>query len=299
MSETGRRPEEESIATMKIPKRLEPLFESSLIDEVASQLMSGKEAEVYVVRSGDTYRCAKVYKEAKNRSFKQMAQYTEGRKVGNSRQARAMKSKSRYGREEAEKEWQNTEVEALSLLARHGVRVPESYAFLDGVLLMEMVCDENGEPAPRLNQLEFTPDSARRYHSGLMLEVMRMLCAGIIHGDLSEFNVLMGHTGPVIIDLPQAVQATANNAFSMLERDIGTLTAYFGRFAPELKNTQYAREIWKLYESGTLKHDSVLTGVFKSSGKKADVHSVMSAIEGAHEDELERRGLIKKKPEKF
>ena len=284
---------------MKIPKRLEPLFESSLIDEVASQLMSGKEAEVYVVRSGDTYRCAKVYKEAKNRSFKQMSQYTEGRKVGNSRQARAMKSKSRYGREEAEKEWQNTEVEALSLLARAGVRVPESYAFLDGVLLMEMVCDENGEPAPRLNQLEFSPENARTHHANLMKEVMRMLCAGIIHGDLSEFNVLLGHTGPVIIDLPQAVQATANNAFAMLERDIAQLTAYFGRFAPEIKSSQYAREMWKLFESGELKPETVLTGNFKTSGKKADVGSVLSAIEGAHEDDLERRGLGPKKKTNF
>lgn len=282
---------------MKIPARLEPLFYDNLVDEVLFQLMSGKEAEVYVVRSGETFRCAKIYKEANNRSFKQMTQYTEGRKVRNSRQARAMNSKSRYGRKENESEWQRTEVEALSLLAKAGVRVPQTYAFIDGVLLMEMVCDEAGEPAPRLHEVELSALKAKEYFQALIRDVVRMLCAGLVHGDLSEFNVLLSHEGPVIIDLPQAVQATANNAFGIFERDVTQLTAFFGRFAPEILSTQYAKEIWQIFKSGQLKPDTPLTGKFKAQFAVADVGSVFAAIEGAHEDEEERRGF--KKREKF
>jgi len=281
---------------MRTPARLAPLLEAELIDSVAFQLMSGKEADVFVVHCGDELRCAKVYKDAKNRSFKQMSQYTEGRSVKNSRQARAMNSKSKFGREEHEAEWQRTEVDSLALLAVAGVRVPKTYAFLDGVLLMEMIRDENGDPAPRLNDREYDSARALKYHGALVRDVVRMLCAGIVHGDLSEFNVLDAHDGPVIIDLPQAVQATANNASVMLTRDVTRLATYLGRFHPPLLKTQYAAEIWNLFKSGKLKPDTPLTGVHVGSGRKADVGEVLSAIEGAHEDELERLGL---KPKTF
>ena len=219
---------------MKIPKRLEPLIEDGLIDEVMRQLMSGKEATVYVVRSGDDVRCAKVYKEANKRSFRQSVDYTEGRKVKNSRQSRAMAKGSKFGRESQEAAWQSAEVDALYRLANAGVRVPEPYNFYEGVLLMELVTDIHGNAAPRLNDVEFSAEDARIHHATLLKEVVRMLCAGIVHGDLSEFNILMSSDGPVIIDLPQAVDAAGNNHASiMLERDVANLSAYFGRFAPE------------------------------------------------------------------
>src|SRR5476649_214800 len=245
---------------MKTPKRIEPLVEEGLIDEVIRKLMGGKEAEVYVVRCGEDIRCAKVYKEANKRSFRQIVQYTEGRKVKNSRRARAMEKGSRYGRQEQEQAWQNAEVEALQRLASAGVRVPLPYNFLEGVLLMELVTDENGNAAPRLNDLALSAAQAREYHHILIMQVVRMLCAGIVHGDLSEYNVLVGSDGPVIIDLHQAVDAAGNNnACSMLERDVNNLTAYFGRFAPELLNTDYGKEIWSLYQSGKLHPESPLT----------------------------------------
>lgn len=238
---------------MKTPRRLEPLIEDGLIDEVVRPLMSGKEASVYVVRCGDSLRCAKVYKEANKRSFRQAAEYQEGRKVRNSRQARAMAKGSKYGRREQEEAWQNAEVAALFRLAGAGVRVPKPYDFLDGVLLMELVADADGDAAPRLNDVTLEPDEARRHHAFLIRQIVAMLCAGLVHGDLSEFNVLLGPDGPVIIDLPQAVDAAGNNhAFSMLERDVGNMAAYFGRFAPELRQTRYAKEMWALYEAGEL-----------------------------------------------
>jgi RIO kinase 1 len=281
---------------MRTPARLAPLLEAELIDSVAFQLMSGKEADVFVVWCGEELRCAKVYKEAKNRSFKQMSQYTEGRSVRNSRQARAIKNKSKFGREEHEAEWQRTEVESLSLLASVGVRVPKTYAFLDGVLIMEMIRDAKGDPAPRLNDCEYDGPQAKKLHSTLIREVVRMLCAGVIHGDLSEFNVLHAADGPVIIDLPQAVQATANNASMMFTRDVTRLATYLGQFEPSLLKTQYPQEIWNLYKSGKLTPDSPLTGVHVGSGRKADVREVLSAIEGANEDQLEKLGL---KPRTF
>ncbi len=238
---------------MKTPKRLEPLIEDGLVDAVIRQLMSGKEAMVFVVRCGEEIRCAKVYKEANKRSFRQAVDYTENRKTKNSRQARAMAKGTRYGRKAQEEAWQNAEVDALYRLAAAGVRVPRPYNFHEGVLLMELVTDVHGDAAPRLNDVEFTAEQARTHHHTLMMEVVRMLCAGIIHGDLSEYNILVGADGPVIIDLPQAVDAAGNNhASSMLERDVGNLTAYFGRFAPELLSTGYGKEIWSLFEHGEL-----------------------------------------------
>jgi RIO kinase 1 len=260
------------------------------VDEVIGQLMSGKEAVVYVVRCGEEIRCAKVYKEANKRSFRQAVQYTEGRKVKNSRRARAMEKGSRYGRREQEQAWQHAEVDALQRLAAAGVRVPRPYNFLDGVLLMELVKDENGNAAPRLNDLTLTPGQAREYHSTLIGQVVRMLCAGVVHGDLSEYNVLVGRDGPVIIDLPQAVDAAGNNsAQAMLERDVDNLTAYFGRFAPELRTTDYGKEIWSIYENGALEPDAALTGCFVRSEVPVDVNSVMREIDDMVKEEAARQ----------
>jgi len=274
---------------MKTPKRIEPLVEEGLVDEVLRKLMSGKEADVYVVRCGADIRCAKVYKEANKRSFRQNVQYTEGRKVKNSRRARAMEKGSRYGRQEQEQAWQNAEVDALHRLAAAGVRVPRPYNFLDGVLLMELVTDENGNAAPRLNDLALSEAQAREYHRTLIGQVVRMLCAGIIHGDLSEYNVLVGSDGPVIIDLPQAVDAAGNNSAGvMLQRDIDNLATYFGRFAPELRTTDYGREIWSIYESGKLHPEVALTGCFARSEKLADVGGLIREIDEVKKEEAAR-----------
>jgi RIO kinase 1 len=278
---------------MKTPKSLEMLVYNGLVDEVVCQLMSGKEADVYVVHSQGEVRCAKVYKEAGIRSFSQQAQYREGRNVRNSRQARAMEKSTRYGRKEQEGAWQNAEVDALLRLAAAGVRVPQIYSYIGGVLLMELVVDENGDVAPRLNDLKLTAAQAREYHRDLIAQIVRMLCAGLVHGDLSEYNVLAGSDGPVIIDLPQAVDAAGNNnARMMLERDVGNMTAYFGRFAPELLATDYGREIWKLHASGKLTPASELTGHFEQGGKAADVGGVMREIDSArrwHERQQAKR----------
>ncbi|HEV7802399.1 MAG TPA: PA4780 family RIO1-like protein kinase [Burkholderiales bacterium] len=267
---------------MKTPKRLAPLVEDGLIDTVVRQLMSGKEAMVFVVRCGDEMRCAKVYKEADKRSFRQAVDYTEGRKTRNSRKARAMGKGTRYGRKVQEEAWQSAEVDALYRLAAAGVRVPAPYNFHEGVLLMELVTDSEGNPAPRLNDVEFEPDEARAHHRDLMTQVVRMLCAGVVHGDLSEYNVLVGAEGPVIIDLPQAVDAAGNNhASSMLERDVRNLTTYFARFAPELLATDYGKEIWSLYEDGALHPEVELTGSFEGSTAPVDLDSVMLEIDDA------------------
>jgi len=275
---------------MKTPKRIEPLVRDGLVDEVIRQLMSGKEAKVYVVRCGDQIRCAKVYKEADQRSFRQSVDYTEGRKVKNSRRARAMEKGTRYGRKAQEEAWQSAEVDALHRLAAAGVRVPRPYNFLDGVLLMELVTDDSGEAAPRLNDLVLTPELAREYHRIMITQVVRMLCAGVIHGDLSEYNVLVGSEGPVIIDLPQAVDAAGNNnACAMLERDVANLATYFGQFAPELLGTDYGMEIWSLYQSGKLHAESPLTGCFVRNEKPADLVGVMREINDTLKEEQARQ----------
>ncbi len=261
-----------------------------MVDEVLYQLMSGKEAQVYVVRCGDQLRCAKVFKEAQKRSFKQAVEYQEGRKVRNSRRARAMSKKTRYGQKEQEDAWLNAEVDALYRLAAAGVRVPEPLGFVDGVLLMELVTDEDGRAAPRLDDVTLTPEQARDYHARVITEIVRMLCAGLIHGDLSEFNVLVDSQGPVIIDLPQAVNAAGNNnAERMLERDVDNMRRYFGRFASELLDTDYGREIWSLYESGNLHPDSKLTGHFGPDTHSADVGEVLAVIDAAAEEERDRQ----------
>ena len=275
---------------MKPPKRIEPLIQDGFIDEVIRQLMSGKEASVYVVRCGEEIRCAKVYKEANKRSFRQSTDYTEGRKVKNSRRARAMEKGTRYGRKAREESWQSAEVDALYRLAAAGVRVPKPYHFHEGVLLMDLVTDSNGNAAPRLNDLVLTAELSREYHRILITQVVRMLCAGIIHGDLSEYNVLVDSTGPVIIDLPQAIDAAANNqACKMLLRDVENLANYFGQFAPELLVTSYGMEIWTLYQSGQLHPDSVLTGRFEHIEKPVNIQSVLREIDDTLKEEEARK----------
>jgi RIO kinase 1 len=274
---------------MKIPKRLQPLVEDGLVDEVIGQLMSGKEASVFIVRCGAQIRCAKVYKEASKRSFKQAVLYQEGRKVRNSRRARAMEKGSKFGRQEQEQTWQTAEVDALYRLARAGVRVPQPYGCIDGVLLMELITDAEGNVAPRLNDVTLSEEQALRDHASLMQSVVRMLCAGLVHGDLSEFNVLVDAHGPVIIDLPQAVDAAGNNnAQSMLARDVNNIRNYYGLFAPELLATKYAKEIWALYANGDLHPDVKLTGEFVESEDAADVDVVMQEIDAARAEEEER-----------
>ena len=270
---------------MKTPNRIVPLVEDGIVDRVIRQLMSGKEATVYIVQCGDEIRCAKVYKEVNQRSFHQAVNYTEGRREKNSRKARAMEKGTRYGRKEQEAAWQNTEVDALYKLGAAGVRVPHAYGFYEGVLLMELLTDADGAPAPRLNDLELSEQQARAFHAMLIKQVVLMLCAGVVHGDLSEFNILVDSDGPVIIDLPQAVDAAANNnASRILGRDVANLANYFGQFAPDLLTTQYGKEIWALYQSGELTPDTPLTGHVASDGRIADVRAVMQEITAASDD---------------
>lgn len=275
---------------MKTPKRLEPLIEDGLIDEVISQLMSGKEAQVFIVRSGERFYCAKVYKEAKQRSFKQAAQYREGRAVRDSRRARAMSKRTSFGQKEQETAWQSAEVDALHRLARAHVNVPQPHFFLEGVLLMDLVVDAEGYAAPRLGDVSLTPAEALDYHGRILKDIVRMLCAGLVHGDLSEFNILLGESGPVIIDLPQAVDAAANNnASRMLERDVNNMSRFFGQFAPELLNTAYGKEIWGLFAQGKLTVDTPLTGRVAQAKKPVNVQGVMRVIDAAKKEALERQ----------
>jgi RIO kinase 1 len=279
---------------LKVPERIQPLIEDGLVDKVLGSLMSGKEAQVFLVLCGDETRCAKVYKDVAKRSFKNAVQYQEGRKIRNSRRQRAIDSRSKFGRDQQEVVWQRAEVDALYKLADAGVRVPKAYGFFDGVLLMELITDENGGVAPRLNDITMSAEQAIRDHATVMNYVLRMLCAGLVHGDLSEFNVLQSETGPVIIDFPQVVNAAGNNnAKTMLQRDVRNITQYYAQFAPQLADSHYAEEMWELHEKSELKPDLKLTGKFQFSTKAADVKSVLNMIEFAYEEELARRDRLK------
>ncbi|MEO6519082.1 MAG: PA4780 family RIO1-like protein kinase [Pseudoxanthomonas sp.] len=274
---------------MKTPQGLQALIDDGVIDEVMRPLKSGKEAAVYVVRSGDDVRCAKVYKDMAQRSFKQRVQYQEGRKVRGSREARAIGKASKYGRKQQETAWKNTEVDALYQLADAGVRVPQPYGYFHGVLVMELVTDAEGFSAPRLGELQLEADLAREYHAFLVKQVQLMLCIGLIHGDLSAYNVLVGAEGPVVIDFPQVVSAGGNNAArAMLLRDVNNLTATLGAFAPELLETWYGEEMWALFESGDLLPDSLLTGTFVHDERSVDLDGVRDAINDAREEALIR-----------
>ncbi|MFZ1904665.1 MAG: PA4780 family RIO1-like protein kinase [Steroidobacteraceae bacterium] len=274
---------------MKTPAALQPLIDDGVIDEVIRSLKSGKEATVYLVRSGVQTRCAKVYRDMAQRSFQKRARYQEGRKVRGSRQARAMAKRTRFGRKEQEAAWKNAEVDALYKLDAAGVRVPKPYGYFNDTLIMELVTDAAGEPAPRLGEVDLSPETAREYHRFLIGQIVRMLSVGVIHGDLSEFNVLVGTAGPVIIDLPQAVNAAGNNgALAMLERDVNNIRGTLGHFAPELLNTEFAQEMWALFQQGELTADSQLEGVFARNEARADPDSVLLAVEDAREEALQR-----------
>ena len=274
---------------MKTPAALQPLIDDGVIDEVIRSLKSGKEATVYLVRSKAHTRCAKVYRDLRQRSFQKRARYQEGRKVRGSRQARAIGKSTRFGRKEQEAAWKNAEVDALYRLVAAGVCVPKPFGYFNDTLIMELVTDAAGDPAPRLGEVDLSPETAREYHGFLVQQIVRMLSIGLIHGDLSEFNVLVGSHGPVIIDLPQAVNAAGNNgAFAMLERDVNNIRGTLGRFAPELLKTEFAREIWAQFEQGALTPDSKLTGVFVRDEATADAAAVLVAVEGAREEALQR-----------
>ena len=274
---------------MKTPTALQPLIDDGVIDEVIRALKSGKEATVYLVRSGTQTRCAKVYRDMRQRSFQRRAQYQEGRKMRGSRQTRAMKKNTRFGRSEHESAWKNAEVDALYRLHAAGVRVPKPYGFFNDVLIMELVTDAGGQPAPRLGEIDLSPEQAREYHEFLMRQIVRMLNIGLIHGDLSEFNVLVGPDGPVIIDLPQVVNAAGNNgALAMLERDVNNIRGTLARFAPELLATEFAREIWSIYEQGELTADSKLTGQFARDETLADSEGVLLVVNDAREEAVRR-----------
>jgi RIO kinase 1 len=265
---------------MKTPTALEPLIEDGIIDSVIRRLKSGKEASVFLVACGAEVRCAKVYKDANHRGFHRLAEYQEGRKARGSRDARALRKSGRHGRELQETSWKNAEVDALYKLDRAGVRVPKPFGMFEGVLIMELIADEHGHPAPRLNDVAISPEQALEWHGFMIRQIVLMLCSGLIHGDLSEFNVLVDPGGPVVIDLPQAVDAAGNNnAFRMLERDVNNMRETFGRSAPELLETHYAHEIWKLFAAGELQPESRLTGQFEFDETAADVEGVLAHIE--------------------
>ena len=275
---------------MKTPTSLQPLIDDGVIDEVLRSLKSGKEATVYLVRSGTSTRCAKVYRDMAQRSFQKRTRYQEGRKVRGSRQARAMGKSTQFGRREQESAWKNAEVNALYQLTAAGVRVPRPFGYFDGVLIMELVADADGEPAPRLGEVDMTAETAREYHAFLIQQVVRMLSLGLIHGDLSEFNVLVTPDGPVIIDLPQAVNAAGNNgAKAMLARDVNNLRASLGRFAPELLDTRFAEEMWALFEQGELGPETRLTGIHAVEEAVADPDAVMLVIDDAREEAIQRQ----------
>ena len=275
---------------MKTPQGLQALIDDGVIDEVLRPLKSGKEAAVYIVRSGDEIRCAKVYKVMAQRSFQQRVQYQEGRKVRGSREARAIGKASKYGRKQQEVAWKNAEVDALYQLRDAGMRVPEPFGYFHGVLVMELVTDAEGSSAPRLGEVELSAQTAREYHRVLVQQVVRMLCTGLIHGDLSAYNVLVGPDGPVIIDFPQVVSAAGNNAApSMLLRDVNNLTAHLGRWAPDLFETWYGEEMWALFEAGELRPDSELTGEFEPDESEVDLDSIRQSINDAREEALIRQ----------
>ena len=275
---------------MRIPNNLISLADQGIIEEVVRPLMSGKEAEVFLVRSGGKLRVAKVYKEAQNRSFKNRAEYTEGRKVRNTRDQRAINKRSRHGRDQDEAAWRSTEVDMIYRLRDAGVRVPTPHHFIDGVLIMELITDAQGDPAPRLAEVSLSAEEAVKVFDRLLAEAIRMLCAGVVHGDLSDFNVLMGADGPVVIDLPQAVDASSNqNAKKLLLRDVDNLQRFLSRFVPNRQPLPYAQEMWDLYARSELTPETRLSGRFRTASKRVDTASLLELIGEADHDERRRR----------
>ena len=274
---------------MLIPDRLRSMVEEGFIQRILRPLKSGKEAEVFVVEADGEVCAAKVYKEAHRRNFRQRQDYVEGRKSGDSRQDRAMQHGSRFGQRQREAAWQTHESDTMRRLNAAGSRIPRLRQLGDGVLLMDLVLDAHGEPAPQLGSCQYSRDQALRWHSWLIGEVARMLCTGVVHGDLSEYNILHAHDGPVIIDFPQAIDAARNtNAKRLLLRDVANLTRFFSRFAPELRRSEYGQEMWLLHEQTSLRPDSQLTGRFAAARNVVDAQVVLREIEAAKRDAAKR-----------
>ncbi len=284
---------------MRLPDSLAALSDEGIIEEVVRPLMSGKEAQVYLVVAGGEERVAKIYKDAQNRSFKNRSEYTEGRRVRNSRDERAMSKRTRYGRGKDEDAWRSAEVDVIYRLRDAGVRVPEPFHFVDGVLIMELVKDADGDPAPRLAEVELSRDEARSVFEQLLREVVRMLCAGIVHGDLSDFNVLMGADGPVVIDFPQSIDATRNqNAKEILLRDVNNLITFMSPYDPSVRGLRYGQEIWHAYERMELTPDTPLTGRHQVAQTKTDTGSVLAEIAAAAREEERRRAARGQAPDR-
>ena len=278
---------------MRVPESLVPLFDYGVLDEVVRPLMSGKEAHVYLVVSGGRYAVAKIYKDAQNRSFKHRAEYTEGRKVRNTRDQRAIANRSKHGREKDEAAWRSTEVDMIHRLHAAGVRVPVPYHFIEGVLLMELVTDADGNPAPRLGDLPFDAEGARAMYDRLVRAAVQMLCAGVVHGDLSEFNVLIAADGPVIIDFPQSIDSAHNtNARKLLIRDVDNLHRFLARHVPAGRRLPLAEEMWNLHEQNLLTPDTRLRGDFRVIERVANTASVLELIGDANHDERRRRDAL-------
>ncbi len=238
---------------------LDSLVSEGILDDVLGRLKSGKEAEVFRVLYRGEVIAAKVYKDRQQRSFQHNADYKEGRGVRNTRTARAMAKGSRFGRTQDEDAWKVAEARCLHRLHAAGVRVPTPVMFYEGVLLMELVADGEGEVAPRLIDVDFTAEAARALYEDLRGQIVRMLCCDIIHGDLSPYNVLLGADGPTIIDFPQAVAAAQNSqSANFFRRDFECIREFCLRFDPALRaHAGDVRDIWRAYERRDLTPDYV------------------------------------------
>ncbi|HAT09639.1 MAG TPA: serine protein kinase RIO [Planctomycetes bacterium] len=274
---------------MLIPDRLRSMIDDGFVRRIIRPLKSGKEAEVFVVETEDGICAAKVYKEAHRRNFRQRQDYVEGRRSGDTRRDRAIDSGSRFGQAQREAAWQTAESDTMRRLNAAGIRIPRLRQLGDGVLLMDLVTGADGDPAPQLATQHYQRDEAKHWHYQLVHEVSRMLCAGVVHGDLSEYNILHATNGPVIIDFPQATDAARNsNAKRLLLRDVNNLTRFFSRFAPELRRSEYGQEMWLLHEQTALKPDTRLTGRYTAARGAVDAQIVLREIEAAKRDAAKR-----------
>ena len=270
-----------------------PLFDSGIIERVVRPLMSGKEAQVFLVVSQGELRVAKVYKDAHKRTFKNRAEYTEGRKTRNSRDQRAIEKRSKHGRAQDEDAWKSTEIDMIHRLHAGGVRVPIPHAYSDGVLIMECVVDLDGNPAPRLGDVAFDSEAAQVIYDRVIREVVRMLAVGVVHGDLSDFNVLVAGDEPVIIDFPQSVDTASNtNARRLLIRDVDNLHRFLTGYVPKAPRLPYAEEMWELHEHNALTAETRLTGRYRPTERRTSDDAVLDLIQDADRDERKRRDSL-------
>ncbi|MBS1121486.1 MAG: hypothetical protein H6Q90_3714 [Deltaproteobacteria bacterium] len=235
-------------------EELDLLVADGVIDEVLGRLKSGKEANISLVRRGDQTFAAKVYKDRATRSFKNNTEYKEGRKVRNTRTQRAMDSGGQFGRDAAEQEWKSAEADALFKLHGTGVRVPTPIMFYEGVLLMELVRDAEGRPAPRLIDVAIPPEEACAVFADLVAQMISMLCCDVIHGDLSPYNILAAAEGPTIIDFPQVISAVhSSRAEFFFLRDFDNVGRFLAGFDRSLAiHRADGRAIWRAYVSREL-----------------------------------------------